>query len=132
MTPASTSQFGDYIKNLREERRLSVRGLAAKAGISSGALSRLENGKRSPQPETLKALATALAVPLSDMFAMAGYTVPYDLPSMSPYLRARYGHLPEGALTSIDDYLKRLIDEYGLDPGGPLALEDEASEPAQR
>jgi transcriptional regulator with XRE-family HTH domain len=129
----SANQFGEYIKRLREERQLSLRGLAGKAGINSGALSRLEGGKRpTPKPDTLKVLAAALNVPLADLFAMAGYVVPYDLPSVSPYLRARYGHLPEGALTEIDDYLKRLIDEHGLDPGGPRDLEDETSEPSQR
>ena len=53
--------------------------------------------------------------------------IPYDLPSIAPYLQARYGHLPEETLASANDYFQRLIDEHGLDPNGPVALEDKAS-----
>jgi transcriptional regulator with XRE-family HTH domain len=130
MSQAETQRFGQYIKRLRSERKLGVRELASKAGISHTVLSRLENGKRKPQLNTLKALAPALGVPLADLFAMAGYVGPYDLPSVTPYLRARYGHLSEEALASANDYLERLIDEYGLDPNGPLPFEDETNEPA--
>lgn len=125
-------RFGEYIKGLRQERKLSIRKLASKSGIDSGGLTRLEHGKRrAPRPDKLKALATALEIPLADMFAMAGYTVPYDLPSMAPYLRARYGHLPEETLSAVNGYLERLIDEHGLDPGGPLDFEDETRESPQ-
>jgi transcriptional regulator with XRE-family HTH domain len=133
MNQDAAQRFGQYIRQLREERKLSIRGLASEAGVDSGALTRLEHGKvRAPQPDTLKALAMALDVPLADMFAMADYIVPYDLPGMAPYLRARYGHLPEETLKEINNYLERLIDEHGLDPGGPLAFEDEPSESPER
>lgn len=128
MNHDAARQFGDYIKRLRQEQKLSMRGLAHKANIDSGALTRLEQGKvAAPQPDTLKALAAALQVPLADLFTMVGYVIPYDLPSMTPYLRARYGHLPDDVLASVNDYLQRLIDEHGLDPHGPAALEDETN-----
>lgn len=132
MKQDTAHRFGEYIRRLRKERKHSIRGLASRAGLNSGELSRLENGKRNPQPDTLKALATALGVPLADMFAMADYIIPYDLPSMAPYLRARYGHLPEETLSAVNNYLERLIDEHDLDPAGPLDLEDEPSESPQR
>jgi len=126
-------RLGEYIRRLRKQRKLSIRELATKSGIDNGGLTRLEHGRiLSPRPDKLKALAKALEVPLADMFAMAGYTIPYDLPSMAPYLHARYGHLPEETLDAVNDYLERLIDEHGLDPDGPLALEDERSEVSQR
>ena len=132
MEQDAPNKLGQHIKRLREERRLNVRGLAAKAGLTGSAVSRVENGKRAPAIDTLKAIATALDVPLMDMFAMSGHLTPYDLPSLTPYLRARYGHLSEASLTAIDDYLKRLIDEHDLDPQGPVGYEDETSEPAAR
>ena len=132
MNQAAARQFGEYIKRLRTEQQLSIRGLASKAGIDDGALTRLEHGKVcAPQPGTLKALAMALQVPLADMFAMAGYVIPDDLPSIAPYLCARYGQLPEATLVSVNDYLQRLIEEHGLDPSGPLAFEDETIESSQ-
>lgn len=126
MNHDAAPQFGEYIKRLRRERKLSMRGLAHEANIDSGALTRIEQGKVStPQPDTLKALAAALQVPLADMFAMAGYVIPYDLPSIAPYLHARYGHLPEETLASANDYLQKLIEEHGLDPHGPVGSKDE-------
>ncbi|MDT0309661.1 helix-turn-helix transcriptional regulator [Streptomyces sp. DSM 44917] len=119
-------RFGEYITHLRREKNLSTRRLASLAGIDDGALTRLECGKvRTPRPTTVKALATALDVPLADMFARAGYVIPYDLPDVSTYLRVRYGHLPDEALSSLDTYLRDLIDKHGLDPDGPLSREDE-------
>lgn len=133
MKQEPVNRFGEYIKRLREERKVGVRTLASQAGINSGELSRLETGKRpTPKPDTLKALAVALDVPLADMFAMADYVIPYDLPSITPYLHARYGHLPPDTLTSIDNYLKRLIDEHGMDPDGPHDFEDETNTSSQR
>jgi transcriptional regulator with XRE-family HTH domain len=117
MNHEAARQFGTYIKGLREARKLSIRGLASEANIDSGALTRLEHGKvRAPQPDTLKALSKSLGAPLSDMFAMAGYVVPHDLPSLVPYLRARYSHLPDEALAAAHAYLCRLVSECGLDP----------------
>lgn len=127
MKHEAAQKFGAYIKRLRTEQRLSIRGLANKVGMDSGALTRLEHGKVSPKPNTLKSLAIALQVPLADMFVMAGYVIPYDLPSITPYLRARYSSLPEEAIASANDYLQKLIDEHGLDPRGPVALEDETT-----
>lgn len=127
MKHKSAQQFGAYIKRLRTEQGLSIRGLADKAGMDSGGLTRLEHGKFSPHPDTLKALAMALQVPLADMFVMAGYVIPYDLPSIAPYLRARYGSLPEEAISSANDYLQKLIEEHGMDPRGPVEREDETN-----
>lgn len=128
MEQDASQELGKHIRRLREDRGLNVRGLAAKAGINDGALSRIENGKRMPALETLKAIASALDVPLTDLFAMSGYLGAYDLPSLTPYLRARYGHLSEASLTAIDTYLKQLIDEHDLDPRGPAGYEDEISQ----
>jgi transcriptional regulator with XRE-family HTH domain len=127
----ATLQFGEYLQRLRQERKLGVRELARKAHLDAGGLTRLEQGKRSPQPETLRALGAALEVPFSDLFTMAGYVTPSDLPSMSTYLRTRYG-LPEDSIASVDEYIQQLIDEHGLDPNGPAPFEDESENPSKK
>lgn len=128
MTQKPTERFGTYIKELRCSRQVSLRAVAARSGLDSGALTRLEAGKvRQPKLETLKSLAEALDAPYSDLCAMAGYLLPYDLPSLTPYLRTRYGHLPEHVLHAADDYLQHLIDEQQLDLRGPMPGEDEYS-----
>lgn len=129
MDENSARRFGDYLRRHRKEQKLTSRGLAEKAGIDIATLVRLEQGKyRTPRPDTLKGLASALGLPLADVFAMAGYVVPYDLPTMTHYLRAKYDTLPEEAIASMDDYFQALLDQYGLNLNGPLALEDETTE----
>ena len=66
--------FGDYIKNLRNEKALSQRELAEKAGLSNSEISRLESGERKkPSPVTLRAIAPILGVTYEDLINEAGY-----------------------------------------------------------
>lgn len=129
MKRANKSQFGDYLRHLRQQRKLGIRQLGRMSGIDSGALTRIESDERAPSPQTLQALATALHVPLADLFARAGFATPYDLPAVDNYFHARYSHLPEDVLASMSEYCKRLIDEYGFDPNGPRGHEDERTGP---
>jgi DNA-binding XRE family transcriptional regulator len=61
--------IGQHIRNLRRQHDLSISDLAAAAGISSGMLSKIENGGISPSLATLQAISSALQVPLSSLFA---------------------------------------------------------------
>jgi len=51
----------------REYRELSVKDLAAKAGISAAYLSQIEGGNREGSVATMKALAAALDLDLDDL-----------------------------------------------------------------
>jgi ribosome-binding protein aMBF1 (putative translation factor) len=51
----------------REYRELSVKDLAAKAGISAAYLSQIEDGNREGSLATMKALAAALGLDLDDL-----------------------------------------------------------------
>ena len=51
----------------RKHRGLSAAKLAAACGLSPASVSQIENGKRSPSVETLKAIAAALNVNLDDL-----------------------------------------------------------------
>jgi len=50
------------LRQLRERRALTQEELAAKAGITRTALSRLESGGADPRPSTVRKLAGALGV----------------------------------------------------------------------
>jgi transcriptional regulator with XRE-family HTH domain len=50
------------LKELREERSLSTRELAKMAGITPVTITRIEKGRRFPQPKTARQLAAALGV----------------------------------------------------------------------
>ena len=54
---------------MRRRNDISISDLAAAAGISNGMLSKIENGQISPSLSTLNALATALSVPITTLFA---------------------------------------------------------------
>lgn len=57
------------LKELREERGLSMRSLAQKSGLSTNALSMIERGRTSPSVSTLYKIADALSVPITSFFA---------------------------------------------------------------
>jgi transcriptional regulator with XRE-family HTH domain len=66
--------FTEYLKHLREERGLSIRGLAMRSGVSAGYLSQVEKGDRgTPSPEILKKLYNPLRVQYEDLMRVAGY-----------------------------------------------------------
>ncbi len=66
MSQATT--LGERIRQLRLEKKLSMRALALKAGIKSVAfIADIEKGYRKPAPENLERLAQALETPLEEL-----------------------------------------------------------------
>ncbi len=117
----------DKLSRLLRARRLELgerlEDVAARAGVDSAGLSRAENGKKIPAPETLASLATALELPLADLYEAAGYPLPQELPTLRPYLRRAYG-VSDEAVQEIEDYLQRIAAHYG-GHSAPLDGEDE-------
>lgn len=56
------------LKRLREQRNISLSGLAAAAEISKSTLFKLERGEGNPSIDTLWSLARALSVPFAALF----------------------------------------------------------------
>ncbi|MDP4098997.1 helix-turn-helix domain-containing protein [Paenibacillus sp. P96] len=66
--------FGKYLKQLREQRKVSINQLAEAAGISNSQISRIENGLRGiPKPATIRKIADSLSVPYAEIMKQAGY-----------------------------------------------------------
>lgn len=66
--------FSEYIKGLRVAKRLSLRNVAQKAGISNSYLSQVEQGHRGPpHPNMLRKLASVYEVPVRELLENAGY-----------------------------------------------------------
>jgi transcriptional regulator with XRE-family HTH domain len=57
------------LKDLREERRMSMRDLAVRSGLSANAISTIEAGKVSPSVSTLYKIAEAMSVPVTAFFS---------------------------------------------------------------
>lgn len=59
---------GARLRDLRQERGLSIRQLARESGMSANALSMIERGLSSPSVSTLYKVADALGVPITGLF----------------------------------------------------------------
>jgi len=59
---------GSRIRKIRESQKLSLRALSNRCGLSANAISLIERGKNSPTVSSLHRLATALEVPITDLF----------------------------------------------------------------
>jgi len=53
---------------VRYDKHITLRQLAALSGISKGGINEIENGKKNPTLKTMCALARALQVPVTDLF----------------------------------------------------------------
>ncbi|GAA2635432.1 helix-turn-helix domain-containing protein [Paractinoplanes durhamensis] len=61
-------KLGTYIRELRLERKVSLRSLAADSGVSVSFLSQVERGEASPSIATLMRIAKALGQTIGSMF----------------------------------------------------------------
>lgn len=62
-------ELGDVLREHRQTRGLTLRGLSALAAVSPGYLSEIERGTKEASSELLASVCTALGVPLSDVLA---------------------------------------------------------------
>lgn len=68
----ATIELGRRLRTLRLQRGLTIRELAARAGIANGLLSQIERGASSPSLRTITKLKTALDIRLGDLFSESG------------------------------------------------------------
>jgi transcriptional regulator with XRE-family HTH domain len=129
MNEEQAKRFGDWLREQRQAAGLSAGELARQVGTSDGTIVRFEQGAfAAPDPHKLSRIAEALGLSLADVYAMAGYDAPADLPSFEPYLRRKYRDMPDEAIDDLDQAFERILERHGYQPDGPLAGEDEAPE----
>jgi transcriptional regulator with XRE-family HTH domain len=122
-------RLGEWLRQRREDAGLSAREVAKRAGTTSGTVTRIEQGFIvAPDPRKLSRIAEVLGLSLADVYAMADYAVPGDLPSFQPYLRRKYRDMPAEAIGDLEKAFHRIIKQHGYDPNGPAAGEDEHPE----
>jgi len=66
------TSLGDIIRRQRDLHELSLRQLADLAGISNPYLSQIEHGMRAPSEAVLQAIASALHIPVENLYREAG------------------------------------------------------------
>jgi len=71
--------LGEYLRNLRDARGLTLREVEDAADVSNAYLSQLEHGKiTKPSPHILHSLAVVYRVPYETLMEKAGYIVHAD------------------------------------------------------
>ncbi|MCM3599356.1 helix-turn-helix domain-containing protein [Robertmurraya korlensis] len=74
MNEHQIKEVGLYLKKLRVERKISIRQLSEKSGVSHAYLSQIENGKRGvPSPDIIKKIAPHLNVSYKELMKAAGH-----------------------------------------------------------
>ncbi|SEW18911.1 transcriptional regulator, XRE family with cupin sensor [Cognatiyoonia koreensis] len=68
--------IGGKLRAVRESRKMSQRDLAERAGLTSGAISNIEQNKSSPSVASLKALLDGIQMTMSEFFAEVESTGP--------------------------------------------------------
>jgi transcriptional regulator with XRE-family HTH domain len=72
MAALKVSELGEYLREQRQHARLSLRQLAAAAGVSNPYLSQVERGLRKPSAEVLQQIATGLRISAEALYVRAG------------------------------------------------------------
>jgi transcriptional regulator with XRE-family HTH domain len=72
VNPVSVSSIGEYIRQQREQAKISLRQLATAAGVSNPYLSQVERGLRRPSAEILQQIAKGLRISAEALYVQAG------------------------------------------------------------
>ncbi len=73
MSPVNVSAIGAYIREQREQAKISLRQLAQSAGISNPYLSQIERGLRRPSADILQQIARGLRISAEALYVQAGF-----------------------------------------------------------
>ena len=72
MRNVNVNSIGEYIREQREQARISMRQLAQSAGVSNPYLSQIERGLRKPSADILQQIAKGLRISAEALYVQAG------------------------------------------------------------
>lgn len=70
---ATLKMVGEYIREQRQQAKISLRQLAQTAGVSNPYLSQIERGLRKPSAEVLQQIAKGLRISAEALYVQAGF-----------------------------------------------------------
>ena len=94
MSPVNVGAIGAYIREQREQAKISLRQLAQAAGVSNPYLSQIERGLRRPSADILQQIARGLRISAEALYVQAGF-----LEDRPPGLEVRDAVLTDPDLT---------------------------------
>jgi len=123
---ASTAlrDLGGFIREQRTAAQLSVRNLAAQAGVSNPYLSQIERGLRRPSADILQSIARALQISAETLYVKAGILEERE-PGDDLVARILADpHLLEGQRRALVEVYLSFRREAELRPAAPTATEE--------
>ncbi|MGH8903160.1 MAG: helix-turn-helix domain-containing protein [Egibacteraceae bacterium] len=106
------NSLGDYVRQAREQAGLSVRQLAAEAGVAASNISRIENGETTlPTLELLKRIADVLDIDLAELLEYRGISLPKSPDRLNAYLRQQY-QLPDKGIQEAQQAIEQIAAKY--------------------
>lgn len=110
--------FGQYMRELRIAKKLSMKKLEDLSGVSNAYISNIENGKRGiPSPDVIKKLHGPLGIAYDELMEKAGYlsaSVRSELLPETIQAIEDYGDLNELLENAADFFIKSVTNEDGL------------------
>jgi transcriptional regulator with XRE-family HTH domain len=116
---------GRCLRQLRNERQLSIRSLADQSGLNFNTLSLIENRKTSPSVSTLMQLAAALNVPVTAFFDtdIPQNPISYQKDSQRPRVAFAHGTLEDlGAGLTLHGGQPLLVTLEPMATSGPIPI----------
>ncbi|WP_049568990.1 helix-turn-helix domain-containing protein [Nonomuraea sp. SBT364] len=81
MALPKVGSIGEYIRDQRQQAKISLRQLAEQAGVSNPYLSQIERGLRKPSAEILNQIAKGLRISSQALYVQAGLIEDREPPS---------------------------------------------------
>ncbi len=126
MDDQQAQALGRILRERREALSESIRSLAERSGVPTTTIHHFEQGRTAaPAPDKLGRIASALGLSLAEVYSVAGWSIPKDLPTFKPYLRTKYADLPQEDVDAIERYAAKFAKKHGISLTGPALGEDE-------
>jgi transcriptional regulator with XRE-family HTH domain len=123
MTDEERDELAELFRVARARKDLSAREVARRAGVDNATVRLLERSRiREPRVQTVRAIGDVLGIPATDIYALVHWLPEAELPSLRPYMRAKYADLPEAAVSEVEQLISDLTTKHGT---GPRDHEDE-------
>lgn len=118
--------LGEFIREQRVAAQISLRGLAAKAGVSNPYLSQVERGLRRPSADVLAHIAAGLSISVETLLTKAGVLPVTEASDVISAIRADHG-LSERQKASLLDIYSAFRQETSLLAAAAEALAAESA-----
>ena len=106
--------IGEYIRQQRENAKISLRQLSKQAGVSNPYLSQIERGLRKPSAEILQQIAKALRISAETLYVRAGILEERDGGDDVPMAVLVDPHLTEDQKQTLLKIYRSFVHENGF------------------